>query len=64
MTAKEYLRQMYRLNELLKSYGDELAMLRQLSNGLVSCMQEHVSGGEPVSYTHLKQNRRFEIRCE
>ena len=46
MTAKEYLKQMYRLNELLKSYGDELTMLRQLSNGLVSCMQEHVSGGE------------------
>lgn len=51
MTTKEYLRQAYRLNELIKSHADELAALRQLSNGLVSSTQERVSGGDPTGDT-------------
>ena len=45
MTAKEYLRQAYRLNELIDSRITELERLRDYSTRLTSCSFE----GERVS---------------
>ena len=48
MTAKEYLRQAYRLNELIDSRITELERLRDYSTRLTSCSFE----GERVSKSH------------
>lgn len=47
MTAKQYLRQAYRLNELINSHSKELESLRLLSTSLpgTDFSQERVQGG-------------------
>ena len=44
MTAKQYLSQGYRLNELMKSHQEELAQLRSMI-GSVSAVSYNKAGG-------------------
>lgn len=47
MTAKQYLRQGYRLNELIKTHQDELARLHQMVGSVHSPGFDKPGGGAP-----------------
>lgn len=45
MTAKEYLNQAYRLNELIQSHQKELEQLNDIATKITSGLEERVSSG-------------------
>lgn len=47
MTAKQYLRQGYRLNELIKTHQDELAQLHRMVGSVQSPGFDKLGGGAP-----------------